>query len=233
MVSTKSIVLTALLLAAVILFFGWSDVDIRIQQHLYDPVQHRWLIDANEPYLKFFLYDGLKRLLIIIGVAMLIATIVLWKRSAFQPYRKGMVIVLFASVLVPSAVGSLKAVTNMPCPRHVDMFGGNYPHTSVWEKYPEPYCNMPKTRCWPAGHASGGFALMALFFLFKKRSYRYLSLGGAIVVGWVIGSYKMMIGDHFFSHTVITMVLAWLIILLIVRAVEWVWIKGVVDPKTV
>lgn len=220
MASIKAILLTASLLIGAIVFFGLSDVDMRLQQYLYDPVSHRWLIDADEPYLKFFLYDGLKRLLIIIGVAMLFATIILWKRPAFRPYRQGMVIVLFASVLVPAAVGSLKAVTNMPCPRHVDTFGGNYPHTSVWEKYPEPYCHMPKTRCWPAGHASGGFALMALFFLFRKRSLKYLSLAGGIAVGWVIGTYKMMIGDHFLSHTVITMILAWLIILLIVRGVD-------------
>jgi membrane-associated PAP2 superfamily phosphatase len=34
-----------------------------------------------------------------------------------------------------------------------------------------------------------------------------------------MGGYKMIIGDHFLSHTVITMIFAWLIILIIVRGV--------------
>lgn len=42
----------------------------------------------------------------------------------------------------------------------------------------------------------------------------------AMVIGWSMGSYKMLIGDHFLSHTVITMILAWLLILLIVKGVD-------------
>ncbi len=35
-----------------------------------------------------------------------------------------------------------------------------------------------------------------------------------------MGLYKMFVGDHFLSHTIITMVLSWLIILLIVKLTE-------------
>jgi membrane-associated PAP2 superfamily phosphatase len=41
-----------------------------------------------------------------------------------------------------------------------------------------------------------------------------------MVLGWSTASYKMLIGDHFLSHTVVTMILAWLIILLIVAVVN-------------
>ncbi len=42
----------------------------------------------------------------------------------------------------------------------------------------------------------------------------------ALIIGWSMGIYKMAIGDHFFlSHTLITMILAWLIILIIVKIV--------------
>ncbi|MEJ2373426.1 MAG: phosphatase PAP2 family protein [Sulfurimonas sp.] len=75
-------------------------------------------------------------------------------------------------------------------------------------------------KCWPAGHASGGFALMSFFFLFARKRNQYTALGVALVVGWAMGTYKMIIGDHFFSHTFITMVLSWLIILIIARIVK-------------
>ena len=61
---------------------------------------------------------------------------------------------------------------------------------------------------------------MSFFFLFKKRRNKYLALGAALIIGWAMGTYKMIIGDHFLSHTVITMILAWLIILIIARATK-------------
>lgn len=42
----------------------------------------------------------------------------------------------------------------------------------------------------------------------------------AISIGWALGLYKMFIGDHFLSHTLVTMLLAWLMILLISQKVH-------------
>lgn len=61
---------------------------------------------------------------------------------------------------------------------------------------------------------------MALFFFFKTPRNQFLGLVGAITLGWTMGSYKMLLGDHFFSHTLITMILAWIIILIIVRLTQ-------------
>jgi len=81
---------------------------------------------------------------------------------------------------------------------------------------------MPKIKCWPAGHASGGFALLSLFFLFKSRKNKKIAIITALSVGWAMGLYKMVIGDHFLSHTIITMMLAWLIVLIIAKFVDTV-----------
>jgi membrane-associated PAP2 superfamily phosphatase len=220
MASTKNILLTALLLLGAILFFGLSGADIAIQSLFYNPQTHQWLVDSNNEVLKFVFYDGIKRLLIIIGVVVLVGLIIGWKRPSLQPYRRGLIILLASSIVVPLIVGSLKAVTNMPCPKNVEIFGGTYPHTCVWESYGKRECPKEKQKCWPAGHASGGFALMALVFLFQRRRAKVLAMSSAVMIGWSMGTYKMLIGDHFFSHSVITMVLAWLLILLIVRGVD-------------
>jgi membrane-associated PAP2 superfamily phosphatase len=139
-----------------------------------------------------------------------------------KSYRRGFIIVILSSIIVPVVVGSLKAVTNMPCPKNVETFSGAYPHTCVWEKYTSKECHLEKQKCWPAGHASGGFALLSLIFLFHSRRNKILVGVVAMLIGWSMGSYKMLIGDHFLSHTVITMILAWLLILIIVRGVDWV-----------
>lgn len=215
MASIRHILIAASLLAAAILFFGFSGADIWIQSHFYDSDTARWAVDANDPLPKLVFYDGIKRLLIALGVLLLIGSVVLWKRPVFRPYRRGMAIVLLSSVMVPLAVGSLKAVTNMPCPKNVNIFGGTYPHTCVWERYGSDFCPTGKQKCWPAGHASGGFALLSLVFLFRTKKAKIAAASAAMTIGWSMGSYKMLIGDHFFSHTVITMFLAWFIILLV------------------
>ncbi|MFA5454365.1 MAG: phosphatase PAP2 family protein [Sulfurimonas sp.] len=60
-----------------------------------------------------------------------------------------------------------------------------------------------------------GFALLSLFFLFKSQRNQKRAVIIALLIGFSIGIYKMLIGDHFFSHTIIAMLIAWLIILLI------------------
>jgi membrane-associated PAP2 superfamily phosphatase len=135
--------------------------------------------------------------------------------------------VVLSSIAVPLVVGSLKAVSNMPCPKSLDIFNGTYPHTCVWEKYATKDCHLEKQKCWPAGHASGGFALLSLIFLFHSRKNKIIAGSIAMVIGWSMGSYKMLIGDHFLSHTTITMILAWLLILLIARGVDWVIKKNI------
>lgn len=212
--------LTFVLLILSILFFGVSTFDIRIQDHFFDPLSHTWFLDRDlEPY-HFIFYSGVKKLLILIAVGFLIALLFFRKTAWVQSYKKGILIVILSAIFVPVAVGAFKKTTNMPCPKHEIHYGGAYPRTAVWQSYAPKYASMKKIACWPAGHASGGFALMSLFFLFKRKRNRYLALFFALTVGWSMGSYKMLIGDHFFSHTWITMLMAWLIILLISQTLD-------------
>lgn len=208
------------LLVGAILFFGLSGVDVWVQRHFYNPLTQLWIVDSDNDVLKFIFYDGIKGLLIIIAVVFLLGLILGWKKEWVRSYRRGLIIVVLSSILVPLAVGSLKAVSNMPCPKSLDIFDGAYPHTNVWEKYTAKDYHLEKQKCWPAAHASGGFALLSLIFLFHSRKNRIAAASIVMAIGWSMGSYKMLIGDHFLSHTVITMILAWLLILLIVKGVD-------------
>ena len=221
MTLAKQLWITTALLVGAILFFGLSGVDVWVQRHFYNPITHQWIVDTNNEVLKFIFYDGIKRLLIVIAVLFLLGLILGWKQKWMRSYRRGLIIVVLSSIFVPLAIGSLKAVSNMPCPKSLDIFDGAYPRTCVWEKYHGKECHLEKQKCWPAGHASGGFALLSLVFLFQSRKNKIAVATIAMVIGWGMGSYKMLIGDHFLSHTVITMILAWMLILLIVKCVDW------------
>lgn len=233
MESTKNILITAIVLIVAVLFFGLSPADIWVQKHFYNLATHQWILDTNNTVLKFVFYDGIKRLLIVIAVLFLFVLILGWKKQWMRAYRRGLIIVVLSSIAVPLVVGSLKAVSNMPCPKSLDIFNGTYPHTCVWEKYATKDCHLEKQKCWPAGHASGGFALLSLIFLFHSQKNKIIAGSIAMGIGWSMGSYKMLIGDHFLSHTTITMILAWLLILLIARGVDWVIKKNlkVIDVR--
>ena len=215
------IIITAFLLIAVIALFQLTELDIFVQNFFYNFETQNWIIDKNEPILKFFFYDGIKILFIIFDVSILFSLIFLRKNKLIQEYKKGLIIVFLSGVSVPLIIGSLKDITNTPCPCNIVHFNGLYPENKVFDHYPEEFIQKSKAKCWPAGHASGGFALMALFFLFKTPKNQKKALIGALIIGWSIGTYKMLLGDHFLSHTLITMLIAWLIILIIVKLTQF------------
>jgi membrane-associated PAP2 superfamily phosphatase len=216
----RDILITTILLIVSILFFGISNFDVNLQDNFYDFQTHMWIVDETlQPY-KFIFYDGIKSALLILGAILIVIFIYALYKKKLIGYQKGLLIVIVASVLVPVVVGSLKKITNMPCPHAEIRYNGEMPRTAVWECYAPEFCTMKQRECWPAGHASGGFALLSLFFLFHTKRNRYLALAGAMAIGWSMGMYKMLVGDHFFSHTVITMLIAWLIVLLTVKMVN-------------
>jgi membrane-associated PAP2 superfamily phosphatase len=211
----KQISLTILVLIITILFFQFTNIDIILQNYFYNFETHKWLIDRNEPVLKLIFYDGIKKVLILFAVSVLFSLIFFRKKKVIKAYKKGLILIVFAAILVPVIVGGLKATTNTPCPKNIEHFGGVYPDIKVLDSYPKTFHQKGKIKCWPAGHASGGFALLSLFFLFKSTKNRKKALAFAMVIGWSMSLYKMFIGDHFLSHSLITMELAWLIVLIL------------------
>ncbi|MBW6489018.1 phosphatase PAP2 family protein [Sulfurimonas sp.] len=215
---SRELLITLFLLLGVILLFASTNLDIFIQEFFYNANNNQWFLDRNEPLPKFIFYDGIKKLIILFAIGILFVLIFFRKNKTVLEYKKGLIIVLLSIIIVPLSIGSLKAVTNMPCPKNIQHFNGKYPDVNLFQCYPDefkaknPDCSI---KCWPAGHASGGFALLSLFFLFKSRRNRKRAVIIALSVGFSMGTYKMLIGDHFFSHTIITMLIAWLIILLI------------------
>ena len=98
---TKQIIITAFLLIAVIALFQFTNLDILIQNFFYNFESKSWLIDKNEPILKFFLYDGMKIFLIAIAVGILFSLIFLRKNKIIQEYKKGLIVVLLAAFFIP------------------------------------------------------------------------------------------------------------------------------------
>ncbi len=207
------LIFTLCLLIQFTLFFEWTNADVFVQNLLFNPQTNQWLLNKHNKITHFMFYNGIKYMYAALYLITLIS-IIFFKKSVFIKTRKKGIFIFFTSfILVPIIIVTLKKITHIPCPSHLTLFGGEYHYTKLFASH----LLTKGSACYPAGHASSGFALMSLFFVFKKPLNKTIALGFAITLGWVTGIYKMAIGDHFLSHTITSMLMAWLIILLIVK----------------
>lgn len=216
----KTVVLTSLLLCACLVLFETTGLDLLIQDRFFDFNTGLWLVDQNQPVLKWLLYDGFKQVLIALVLGLFFILVFFRHRPFLQPWRQGLIIVCLSAVIVPVTVASLKAITNVPCPKHLEHYGGTYPHVTVFSSYPDDFRQQKRIKCFPAGHASGAFSLLSLYFLFRRRHHRIIAVVTVVTLGWLTGGYKMLIGDHFMSHTLVTLLLAIIEINLIAQLVQ-------------
>ncbi|MBK5144340.1 phosphatase PAP2 family protein [Budviciaceae bacterium BWR-B9] len=100
-----------------------------------------------------------------------------------------------------AVVGALKASSIHSCPWSLSEFGGQADYLHLFESVPVGV-NPGPGKCFPGGHSSCGFAVMALFFLFyperPKLAWSCWLLG--ISLGMVMGYGQVMRGAHFLSH---------------------------------
>ena len=213
-----------LLLAGIAtLLFEHSQLDIIISQLFYNNGQ--WLLSKGAQPYAFIFYDLPKGLLILLGLLLMLtlayrywqhsfATIQLPKANSTTPdwptllatmSSRELGYLLLTLIVVPATIALLKGMTHVSCPNHLAVFNGELPYLTIWQNI------LAKTpeKCFPAAHASAGFSLFGLAYLPRWRAQRHKIIIAVIIIGWIMGLYKMSIGDHFFSHTLVSMLLAW------------------------
>ncbi|MFQ5527006.1 MAG: phosphatase PAP2 family protein [Thermoanaerobaculia bacterium] len=214
---SRSALLPFAALASLLALFQATNLDLRVQDLFFDHATGSWLVDAQAPLARWIFYTGPKYLLIIVACTLLL--VVAGFRSIGRPLglgRRGAIFLFLCLAVVPGIVSVGKSATGVWCPSQIHRYGGEMPYVKPWKGQavgPEGR----RGRCFPAGHASGGFALLGLFFLPEGpvSGRRGLLLG--LSVGWMLGLYQMFKGAHYLSHTLVTMVLAWLIVVVLAR----------------
>ncbi|WOX05817.1 phosphatase PAP2 family protein [Microbulbifer pacificus] len=206
------------LLGVTLLLCELSRIDLWVQDKFYISGAAGWVIGKHDELLRVFFYTGPKAALKILAGLALVAVIFSRKIPWVHNRKQGMLIVLLSTVVTVTLVGLLKGATHVPCPSQLTLYDGSYPYSTFWAHLLSPE-QAARARCFPAGHASGGFALLSLAFLFRSRKNRWIGFGIGMALGWTLGVYKMAIGDHFLSHTLVTMCLAWIVSVLVAMAV--------------
>jgi membrane-associated PAP2 superfamily phosphatase len=105
-------------------------------------------------------------------------------------------------------VSTLKLHSLTSCPWELHEFGGTVAYVSHWAW---GLRDGGSGGCFPAGHASAGFAFLGGFFAFRHTLPRAAQhwLAGALLAGLVLGLAQQVRGAHYMSHTLWTAWLCW------------------------
>jgi membrane-associated PAP2 superfamily phosphatase len=209
-----------LALAAMLAIFESTNLDLDVQDRFFDFPNNRWVVDKDESVAKLLFYTGPKTLLVIVAVACAAGYGLSFRVPRLRPLRRGCLLMALAMVAVPTVVLGLKEVTHVCYPCQIRRYGGPYPYAKVLERYPPGDRPRSHGRGWPASHAAAGLSLMMLYFACPKRKWKIAGLAAALAAGWAMGIYQTVNGQHYLSHTIASMILAWMVIVLVNRGVE-------------
>ena len=223
---TRAIWITLGLLAGALACFELTNLDLALQDHFFNFETRRWLVDEKEPLGRLFFYNGPKALVWVIALTTLTLALgpARW-RGRWLLNRRGLWLGVLVIATVPALAGLGKKYTNIFCPSEIRRYGGDVAYARLCDPYPADDLPTRRGGCFPAGHASGGFALLGLLAVRASRRWRQGVILAALGLGWWMGGYQMLKGAHYLSHTVTTMLVAWLVVLIWRRVLR-------IDPKS-
>ncbi|MEK6733513.1 MAG: phosphatase PAP2 family protein, partial [Pseudomonadota bacterium] len=125
--------------------------------------------------------------------------------------QKKLLFLISALIFIPLIVASLKHYSHVHCPHNIYEFGGGVMHVSPLDIFKEGVFFANTGKCFPAGHASGGFALISLYFVLAHSRLKFLALFGGLSLGSIMGLYQISKGVHYLSDTIATAAISYLV----------------------
>ncbi len=213
------VALPALLAVLLMVVFEGSALDRRVSDLFFDSASGSfpWRHDA---WMEIIGHQWAKYPLVLLAVALLAALVLSLRFVGLRARRKTLLFLLMAMALAPAAVAFLKNTTNKHCPYDLQIYGGSAPYVRLFEQAPP---DTAQGRCFPGGHASGGFSLMAFYFVWRGRRRRLAcgALLGGFAYGFALGFARLMQGAHFLSHNLWSAVVCWFVIVILYRLLLW------------
>ena len=162
----------------------------------------------NNAFLQLVLHDGMKHLAWLL--ALLLCLGLGWPVGPLEtlPFARRLQWVLSA-LLAWACVALLKTGSHTSCPWDLQQFGGVARYLSHWQGWQQG--DGGGGRCFPAGHATTGFAFVGGYFALRERwpAQARIWLGAAMGIGLVLGLSQQLRGAHFMSHTLWTAWICW------------------------
>lgn len=144
------------------------------------------------------------------AVTCMLCALVIWPVGPFRrlPFNRRFQLAI-GGVIASATVAIIKSGSHTSCPYDLSAFGGLAQYRSHWLGWTSS--DGGGGRCFPAGHASVGFAFVTGWFALRRdlpaMARAWLAL--AVVAGFGLGFVQQIRGAHFMSHTLWTGWVCW------------------------
>lgn len=130
------------------------------------------------------------------------------RRDDWSHLRRPLVCLLLATLAGTLLVAWFKSWSNVDCPWDLVRYGGARPYVDLFSVRP---VGLARGACFPAGHASAGYAWFSLYFflLAVRPQWRWCGFATGLAFGLLFGMSQQLRGAHFLSHDLWTATLCW------------------------
>ncbi len=205
------LILPSLLFALFNLLSEWGEWDLKLSLWWFElesgtpesgwPWRHSFIPDT-------LLHGGGHDLVVAIAVIVMVLIGLSWKVPRLTAARVPLSYLLLCFLLTVLLVGVLKSLTHVNCPWDLLPFGGSQIYVPTFSFLPD---DVTPGRCFPGGHAAGGYGWIALFFV--ARVYcprlRWVALVAVLLLGGSFDLAQQLRGAHFMSHGLWSLMIAW------------------------
>ncbi|MBV7316541.1 phosphatase PAP2 family protein [Shewanella sp. NIFS-20-20] len=154
------------------------------------------------------LHKGLHNVVVVFAIGLLVMCIASFRRAQWRRYRIGLLYLLLCFTISTLIVATLKKYTHVNCPWDLIPYGGSQIFVPNFARLP---ADVAPGRCFPGGHASGGYGWLGIFFvaLVYRPRWRYPVLLAVLAFGGVMDIAQQLRGAHFMSHGLWTLAISW------------------------
>jgi len=200
-----------LAVAAGLLGLDRTDIDLALSAWLYDPVTRVFPLRTTS-LLDTVLHHWTKYVVASIACLAWAGYLLTYTVPVLQPRRRELLFLGLGLALAPAAVAALKLLSARHCPWDIVQFGGFAPYLRLLEATP---MGLTAGHCFPAGHATTGFSLMAFYFVgwsSGQRGTSWAGLAAGLIAGLGLGFGRMAQGAHFLSHVLWSGLVCWIVL---------------------
>ena len=200
------LVMPLAVMAVVLFSLEHTGIDLWLADWWYAMEGQQWLLRDH-----WLTYDVIhhygKQLIIGFGLVLVTLLAASFRFSGLRRWRQPLAYLVTSMVLLPTLIAFSKRFSSVPCPWDLARYGGDavYRHNLSY-----PVVPTELGHCFPAGHASGGFALLALYFAaYASARFPAVYLLPGFLVGVVFALAQQARGAHFISHDLWTLSICW------------------------
>lgn len=194
--------LPAAILIAIALLAHYSGLDLWLADRLFAAQGQQWVL-RQHVLTSTVLHSGGRLLSQLAWAGVAVAWLLSRRIEAWRPWQCALGRLALSVLLSVALIATMKQLIPVHCPRDLLRYGGD--------------ANIGDGGgvCFPAGHASAGYAWMALARVPHSARWRRVGLAIGIVAGLVFGLDQQLRGAHFLSHDLWTAALCWTVAVLV------------------